>query len=353
VKTAVFYDLENIGFTYKSATFEKDFLFLQNNIKKSDFVGEIILQRAYMRKNEHVPFIESVLTQHKVELVLVEPVSNTSKKKTNLVDFKMGIDVTATVLRKRSVETVAVASGDSDFGFLCQQIKEMGKNLLIISNFNITGNILLDICDDWVSVKKQKIKPGVIESTINTRLIIEYKDVEFFEAFSSFLGAMASDPFVRHCMREFGLPLPMFVSILKKHGIALPKYQELGFINITALVSVLLQKTGYECRYEKIYLLSKKELSSQENLLDSIISKPHNYSREKMLHYYDVLSQADSINELMEYAELMKRLGMIKQNDLCYKRTFRASIRKHIRGLFEKANIDLDEDALKSIISKL
>ena len=68
MKTAVFYDLENIGLTIKNGGFEPEIVALRKKIEASDLVGEITLQRAYMRNtNSAITHIEPVLMKHGIE----------------------------------------------------------------------------------------------------------------------------------------------------------------------------------------------------------------------------------------------------------------------------------------------
>jgi len=347
MKTAAFYDLENIGIVIKSGKLEQELLGLMDRIKASSFVGEIVLQKAYMRKNEHTARVAALMAKHGVELVAVEPMSNVPQKKSNIVDFKMGIDVTATILRRHSIKTVAIASGDSDFGFLCQQIKEMGKNLIVVSNPNITGDALFRICDDWLDSRSAEIKPRIIEKAINLRLPKNYKSANFYDAIGDFLRLLESDPFVCGCMKRFGLPFGTFVSILQSRGVYFPKHTSLGFANLTSMLLIIFQKTGYEYKHDRVYYLGEGIAPSQLRLLENIISKPRGYSREKLMEYYDIAKEAGDVSELLTYIEFMKRAGMLKQNELCTKRTFRAAIRKHLGDVLTKAGIEIDERALK------
>ena len=51
MKTAVFYDLENLGLTSKNSTFMQSISNLRKKIEASELVGEITLQKAYIRKD--------------------------------------------------------------------------------------------------------------------------------------------------------------------------------------------------------------------------------------------------------------------------------------------------------------
>ena len=354
MKTAVFYDLENIGLESKNGMFEKKLLALQKKIEKSDLVGEIVLQKAYIRKTDPaLAQIEPMAEKLNVQLVPVEPMSGVPQKKTNMVDFKMGVDVTATIIRKRSIQTVAVASGDSDFGFLCQHIKEMEKNLLVISRFSVTGDILLKLCDDWIDLGGHDVQPKFITKVIDVRIKKEYKGKEFFEAFGGFLRAMEADSFIRRYMTKLGMPISVFVAILHDRHITFPKYNKLGFANVTAFVSALLYDTGFEHEGGIVKYTGEKEPLSQAHLIEKMINMPPGYSSQKLLRYYDILTEAESVDELATYINFMKQTGILKGSTLCQREAYQSVIFKHIQLLLEASGMVLNEDVIAKVKEKI
>lgn len=351
MKTAVFYDLENIGLTSKSGGFEKVISDLQEQIKASDLVSDIVIQKAYMRRTHHaLKQIEPIVAKHKIELVVVESLSESVHKKANMVDFKMCIDVTAVIAAKRSIGTVAVASGDNDFGFLCQQIKDMGKKLLVISRFNTTGDIMMKLCDDWIDLSEQVLTPKFIRNAIETRIRGKKQSGDFYSSFINLLQALENDVLVRRYMATFGLPLSQFIMIMQKWELEFPKYGELGFANLSSLLEALLRETNFECRsgIMKFSGINKKPLS-QKRLIEGIIRLPTGYSREKLQKYYDLCAEVGNVDEFQTYITFMRRSGILKGSKLCNWRSFRATIRKHIRETLAHAGLVADEDALKEI----
>ena len=118
-------------------------------------------------------------------------------------------------------------------------------------------------------------------------------------------------------------------------------------------MEALLNDTTFEPKFGHVKYSSQREPLSQTYLLESIIRRPPGYTREKLFHYYDLLSEVESVDELMQYIHFMKRNGMLKENVLCYKRTFRATIRKHLRSVMSRAGVVLDEAALTESEKKL
>lgn len=354
MKTAVFYDLENIGLAGKAGELEQALTVLRQKIEASGLVREIVLQRAYISKtHSSLARLAPILEKHQIELVAVEPVLKAGSKKHNMVDFKMGIDVIATIAAKRSLATVAIASGDNDFGFLCQKIKDMGRKLLVISSFGTTGEAMLKLCDDWIDLRERTLTTNFIRQAITKRIAADDSPADFLQAFAAFLHAVEEDLLIRRYMASFGLPLNIFIEILHERISKFPKHGELGFANISGFMTVLLSGTNFECQGGIVKYNSSQQPLSQHRLLDNILCLPPGYTREKLFKYYDAVSGIERIGELLAYIEFMKRSGMLKGNELCGKRTFRATIRKHLRSITEKAGLVLDEAALADIDKKL
>ena len=358
MKTAIFYDLENIGLASKNGKYAEDFHAAQKRIKSSPLVGQIILQKAYMRNTSHLPQIEPILQKLGVDLTAVAPISNKHQAKiANMVDFKMGLDAISTIARRHSIQTVVIASGDNDFGFLCQQIKDMGKNLLIASRFSITGDALATLCDDWIDLSPETapLKPAKIKKIIDARITGSYEGQDFTSAFTHFINTMIQDNFIRRYLTNFGLPLFLFVNLLHERKIKPPCYKTLGFSSSTALAVALLQGSGFQYRGDTIFYTGEGAAFSlsQERLTEKIIELPSGYSTKKLLHYHDILSKVENIEELTEYIVFMKRSGVIQNNTLCYKPTFRATISKYLCQLLKKAGIAPSQNAIKEILEKL
>lgn len=354
MKTAVFYDLENISLPSKNGELDQAIKVLRQKIEASELVKDIVLQKAYISKTyPNLTQLEPVLKNHQIELVAVEAVSNAGRKKPNLVDFKMSVDVIATIATRRSITTVAVASGDNDFGFLCQQIKDMGRKLLVISRYAAMGEAMLKLCDDWVNLSEDSLPPNFIRRAIAKRISTDYSQTGFFQALGDFFHLLENDVLIRRYLSSVGISLHKFITLLHERISKFPDYNKLGFKNISSFMEVLLGDTNFECQGDILKYNSNKQPLSKNRLIDNVLCLPPGYTREKLFKYYDILTEIDQIEELLAYTNFMKHTGMLKYNSLCNKRTFRATIRKHTQGMMEKAGIVLDEAALTVIDKKL
>ena len=52
------------------------------------------------------------------------------------------------------------------------------------------------------------------------------------------------------------------------------------------------------------------------------------------------------------YIQLMRRIGILRGNILCPKRTFRAAIRKHLYTAMEESGVTLDEVSQAAVEKK-
>ena len=358
MKTAVFYDLENIGLASRKGEFESQLPSLIKKIEASPLTGKIILQKAYISKSHTaLPKIEPALKKLKVDLVLVEPINplaaSARSKKRNLVDFKMSVDVVATVSRKRSATTVAIASGDQDFGFLCQQIKEMGRKLLIISRFSNIGETMLKLCDDWVDINGAGLSPKDMRKLVETRIqTIDHKE-DFLKGLVALLHAMEDDLLVRRYMTSPGMPLDMFHFIVQQKMSEFPKFDKLGFGKLSDFLETLLGCTNFEYKNNTVRFNGNKQQLPAKALFEAIMLPPPGYTKEELFRYYDILAGIENIDEMVLYVAFMKRSGILQNGVLCDKDDILATIRERIEDFVENSEIILDTDSLTEIDNEL
>ncbi len=350
MNAAVFYDFENIGLSSIYGGFEQTMLALRKKMEASGFIEKIVLQRGYISKGHTaVPRMQPVLEKLGVELVLVNPLYEDVRSKANMVDFKMGVDVIATILPKRSVTTVVIASGDNDFGFLCQQIKALKRNLLVISRFNTTGMAMMRFCDDWIDLSEQKLTPKFIMRAIQARLPKTAPSGHFHTDFNAFLQALSDDTLLRRYMTECGLDLQKVVLILHQRRVYLPKYDELGLASQTAFFELLFGKTNFECTKGMVRFCAHKKPATNHNMIVNVMRIPSGYTREKLMMYHDCLNSVDNIEELMIYIHFMKRNSLIFQNHLRPKESLRDTFRDHLLSVLSKAGLTADESVLADL----
>jgi hypothetical protein len=355
MKTAIFYDLENLGLPIKNGEFEGTFTALAERIRLSELTGNVVIQRAYMSKarSSALSNIQPVLQKLGVELVAVEPL-NMAQKTANLVDFKMVIDAVAITATKRSITTIAIASGDGDFGFLGEKIKEMGKKLILVSRMGTTSGTMLRLCDDWVSMGGEALSPKFLNRIIETRIVTDYSaESDFFASLSDFLARFEGDFLVRRGLAEIGLPSSVFIDMMRRRGLAFPDYKRLGYVNVTSFLSALLRDSSFRVLGNNIHYTPGNRAPSLQQLAGSLLGIPSNYSRDKLLRYYDAVNNVDNVDELILYIGFMRRSGMLTPKGLCPKRTFRATIRAHLQKVLAAAGIELDKKTLEELNGKL
>ena len=217
----------------------------------------------------------------------------------------------------------------------------------------MTGESLLEICDDWVDMDDHTPEPKFIRKVIEKRISTKYEGEEFFSTIRNFLRELEEDTLVRRYLANFGIPYSMLVSLALQRQIKFPSWVQIGFASQGDFIGVLLHNTCFEYKAGWIKYCAGKQPITQHHLIESIMNIPTGYSREKLIEYYDMVSETENLEEMLRYIDFMKRNGMLKGNVLCPKRTFRATIRKQIRAVAEKAGFVVDESALMDVAKKL
>jgi len=353
LKAAVFYDLENLCMISKDNRFEGALFDLIKSVKRSELVDAVVLQKAYISKSHAMlARVREVMAKFEIELVEVEPVAGAHLKKANMVDFKMSVDLIASIAYKHAIKTVVVASGDKDFGFTCQQVKEMGRHLVVVSRYENVGQALLDLCDDWIDLKKQPLSAKFVKNAIASRVKLDLVEDDFCVAFKRFIDALEQNVLVKRYLRDFGLHVDYFLMLVGEF-VKMPDHRDLGFKNTRALLTFFLSDTKFEIRGNEVKFSARKIPKQQHNLAEIMVNKPKGYSREKLLDYYDVLNRVENIDEMLTYVDFMKQNGMLTDNRLCYRRNYKSTIRKHAKQKLLRAGIEVDETMLTSLSETL
>lgn len=351
MKTAVFYDLENMDLPLKNGDSERQLVTLMDKIKMNELVGSVTLQRAYLSKsNNAVAHIAPVLKKYGIDLVEVAPlVENPKRKKSNLVDFKMTVDIVSAIATKRSIETVSIASGDNDFGFLAEKVKDLGKNLLVIATPNTIGESMLQLCDDWIDPSGKVNLAKFIQRAIEKRIALDYTGGDFMDSLGDFLQRLERDLFIRRCMTEVGLQFSVFINILRRYGLEFPPYGKLGFHNINSFLTLALRNAKFRIEGDFIRYHPEGVPPTIDQLSVGLLALPGGYTREKFLRYYDLLLGIENADEFMGYIQFMKRCGVLHNQKLCPKRTYRAVIRRNLTKKMASAGIELERSTLTKI----
>ena len=231
MSTAIFYDLENIS----KFTAPKNYGEFKDSVKMmcdSELVDDIVLQRAYI-STTHPAYIKynKFLNSMGIEICAVDP--NTNSKKANLVDFKMNVDCIAYSLSNK-IDTVVIATGDADFGFLCEELKNYGINVVVASYGITTNKSIIMLSDDWVDFSGEYSLCDINE--LMTERIHPDEPIDYKAAVRGVLEAMLSDKLVKRYMAMERFDLDMLRSFTEKFYKA-PRLEEISYIDFVSLLT--------------------------------------------------------------------------------------------------------------------
>lgn len=352
MSTAVFYDLENIS----KFTTPKNFGEFKDSFKmicESELVDDVVFQRAYI-STTHPAYIKynKFLNSTGIEICAVDP--NMNSKKANLVDFKMNVDCVAYAL-SNNIDTVVIATGDADFGFLCEELKSYGKNVVVASYGVTTNKSIIMLSDDWVDFGNEYLLCDIhelMEARIHIENSIDYKD-----ALCRVIEAMLNDKLIKRYMAMERFDIDMLRNFTE-HFYHAP---ELGDMSYYEFISLLI--SGYKIMFlEKngriLILPSDEEISEPPlSLYELVTGTNFDFSSERFKAWHTWFEEnIDSVNELVYYINFMTKNKLLTLDgdtaQLVPKRKCAAALLEHASQAVSALNIKPDEKELEKLRSR-
>lgn len=150
---AIYVDLENLNISNLKYDDALELVRkMVEQISTCPLLDERVIFNGYVSyANTRITMLRNILKDFGIKLIVAAPLEK-APKKPNLVDFKLYADVLELAMRSRRITTIALASADSDYGFLCESIKRMGKQLVLVTRDDMVGQSIIPLCDDWVNV---------------------------------------------------------------------------------------------------------------------------------------------------------------------------------------------------------
>ena len=325
MKTAVFYDIENIGLT-KNNIDE-----IISSIKTSPYAEKIFIQNCYaVNKEKWSPEFLELLKKKKINMVDVKlQTTKNGKKKPNQTDLKMYSDIMKLVTKHRSIETVALVTGDGDFRFLLDTLKELGKNIILVTCGTSRASVLTDYCDDWIDLQgNYKIYDCIIEKWYNEVKNNNYTQMDSLLAVRKFIYDSAAIPLIHRLITNKIIDTNILLRIFSKIHRRINN-QRLGFNTWTGLLSHVLVGTDFEIteltEYVKILSIIEDktiiapEKYNPEALYKNVLhSDQKMYSKKKMIKWINRLSKYSDkqLLEFIYYSKLMLDNNLIQNNEL-------------------------------------
>ncbi len=347
--TAIFYDLENIS-KFTAPKNYNEFKASLLKISESELVDGIILQRAYI-STTHPAYIKynKFLKSTGIDICGVDP--NTNSGKANLVDFKMNVDCIAYSL-SNNIDTVVVATGDADFGFLCEELKSCGKRVVVASYGITTNKSIIMLSDDWVDFSGEYKLVGLSE-LFASRIRLQKTD-DYQSAVRMVLTAMLDDKLIKRYMALERFTLDMLRTFTENICPA-PVFSSMDYYDFVSLlidgINISLKHDG-----DNIFIIPcDTPLEAPPlNLYETISGLDFNFSAKRFKAWHEWFEEnAESLPELMYYLEFMTRNNLIRTNgdstEIVPKRKCSSALMEHTANAVSLLNISPDKDKLEQL----
>lgn len=107
--------------------------------------GPVVIKRAYADWTRFPRYRDEMLG-NSIDLIQLYDV----RAGKNRADIRMALDAFETAITRPQVQTIALVTGDSDFGTLVSKLREYGRYVLGLGPSKITHAILVKSCDEFV-----------------------------------------------------------------------------------------------------------------------------------------------------------------------------------------------------------
>lgn len=160
-KTEIYIDAANMFYSQKTMRFKIDYQKLYAFLDKAFNVRSVIYYTGYDPENVNQLKFLSKLEEfgYKVVRKPIKHINSGHKRidKAN-VDVELAIDA---VIDCELYTNFILASGDSDFRYLLEVLKEKGKNILVLSSRGHISRELRQLSDSYIPMEKLKKDIGV------------------------------------------------------------------------------------------------------------------------------------------------------------------------------------------------
>lgn len=152
--TAIFYDIENLigGYgTSKSDMPDFSLREIVKQVRELEIVKEIAIQRAYADwSNPRLHFLRHSMVDLGIEPIQMFGFGRGGVK--NASDIQLAIDAVEIAIRRSSLETFVVISGDGGFSTLAKKLHEYGRAVVGCSLSGSINPIFKAVCDHFITI---------------------------------------------------------------------------------------------------------------------------------------------------------------------------------------------------------
>lgn len=157
---AVFIDFENIALWAEREYYDFELTPLIEYLQSR---GPAVVKRAYGDWSRFQRYRDELMN---LSIDLIQIYSVRAGK--NRADIRMAIDALEIAMTRPQIQTCVIVSGDSDFSPLAAKLREYGRYTLGIGPRNITHNLLVKSCDEFVYMETILGEPDVVDVSISS-----------------------------------------------------------------------------------------------------------------------------------------------------------------------------------------
>lgn len=152
--TAILYDIENLlkGYAFSQRTITNLSLKeIVSDIKKTNRIGEIAIQRAYANWSDpRLGIMRGEINELGIEPMQVFGFSQDQKK--NAADIQLVVDAIDLAHIRPTLEVFVIVSGDGGFAALAKKLHEYGRTVIGCGYRKATNRIFQSVCDVFVEI---------------------------------------------------------------------------------------------------------------------------------------------------------------------------------------------------------
>lgn len=156
MKTSVYIDAANMFYSYKTTRYKIDYKKLYAYFSSQFNLRKISYYTGFDTDNEKQLKFLAKLEKFGFD-VIRKPVKLIKTDKNILqkanVDVELAIDA---ILNMHSYENIILASGDSDFAYLIEVLKNQKKNVIVLSSRGHISKELIKLSDKFITLEELK-----------------------------------------------------------------------------------------------------------------------------------------------------------------------------------------------------
>jgi hypothetical protein len=152
---AIFIDFENVALWAEREFFDFEVTALMEYLQSR---GPAVVKRAYADWSRFSRYRDALMA-NSIDLIQIYSI----RAGKNRADIRMAIDAFEISMTRPQVQTYVIVSGDSDFSPLVAKLREYGRYTIGIGPRNITHNLLVKSCDEFVYLETALGEPADVD----------------------------------------------------------------------------------------------------------------------------------------------------------------------------------------------